>query len=109
MLEYSIDCSFSLGYSTRRPIHKREDFSHVNIADEPTFTTIEQVKIPPVMDTIVQQTYVSPAKLDLNKLDEDTIEASSKQPTSTATEQLAEQTAQLLDDIRKYFDVIYVV
>ena len=52
------------------------------------------------MDTIVQQTYVSPAKLDLNKLNEDT-EASSKQPASTATEQLAEQTAQLLDDIRK--------
>jgi hypothetical protein len=48
------------------------------------------------MDTFIRQTYVSPAKLDLNKFDED-----SQQRTITATEQLAEQTAQILDDIRK--------
>jgi hypothetical protein len=49
------------------------------------------------MDTIVQQTYVSPAKLDFNKLDEDL----QQRQTITATEQLAEQTAQMVDDIRK--------
>ncbi len=49
------------------------------------------------MDTIVQQTFVSPAKLDLKKLDEN----SQQQQTITATEPLAAQTAQLVDDIRK--------
>ena len=58
------------------------------------------------MDTIVQQTYVSPAKLDLNKLDEDMSQA---QPTVTATEQLAEQTAQLLDDIRKFHPKFFLL
>lgn len=47
------------------------------------------------MDTIVQQTFVSPAKLD-----EDLSHA--QHTTATATEQLAEQTTHLLDDIRKY-------
>lgn len=49
------------------------------------------------MDTIVQQTYVSPAKVDFNKLDEEY----HQEQTLTATEQLAEQTAQILDDLRK--------
>ena len=90
-----------LGYPTRRSAPKREGFGIVNIAHEPTFTTVESSKIPPVMDTIVQETYVSPAKLDFTKLDEDTVVSSQQQPVSTATEQLAEQTAQLLDDLRK--------
>jgi hypothetical protein len=51
------------------------------------------------MDSIVQQTFVSPAKLDFNKLDEDLHQQ--QQQTITATEHLAEQTAHTLDDIRK--------
>jgi hypothetical protein len=51
------------------------------------------------MDTIVQQTFVSPSKLDLKKLDEDV--QPQPQQTITATEQLAEQTAHTFDDIRK--------
>jgi hypothetical protein len=47
------------------------------------------------MDKIVQQTFVSPAKIDFHKLDEDL----HKQKTITATEQLVEQTIQTLDDI----------
>ena len=50
------------------------------------------------MDTIIQQTYVAPAKIDLHKLDD---EPSSHRSTITATEQLAEQTAQTIEDIRK--------
>ncbi|CAF1056744.1 unnamed protein product [Adineta ricciae] len=84
----------------RPPVQRHDDISVVHIAKEPTpiLTENEPLSkpVPPVMDTIVQQTYVSPAKLDLNKLDEDVLQA---QTTVTATEQLAEQTAQLLDDI----------
>jgi hypothetical protein len=60
------------------------------------------------MDTIVRQTFVSPVKLDMKKLDEDIQPPSQPPPppppsqqTVTTTEQLAEQTAQILDDIRK--------
>jgi hypothetical protein len=50
------------------------------------------------MNTNVQQTYVSPAKLNMKKFDED---IQLPQQTLTTTEQLAEQTAQMLDDLRK--------
>ena len=68
---------------------------------------IRLTTVPPVMDTIIRQTYVSPAKIDLSKLDDDS--ARQQRPTSpplqaaatTATEHLAEHTAQMLDDIRK--------
>lgn len=58
------------------------------------------------MDTIVQKTFVSPAKIDFTKLDEDAQQKQPQPQTITATEQLAEQlaeqTAQMVDDIRKY-------
>lgn len=67
--------------------------------------------IPPVMDTIVQQTFVSPAKVDLHRLDEETPQtpvpaqvpapSTIQSTTLTTTEQLAEQTAHTLDEIRK--------
>ena len=66
------------------------------------------------MDTIVRQTYVSPAKIDFSKLDDDSTHqqrtaspplqaaaAAAATTATTATEHLAEQTAQMLDDIRK--------
>jgi len=81
-------------------LSKQDEFSIVNIVKEATPVVSDNEtsfkQIPPVMDTIIRQTYVSPAKLDLNKFDEDI-----QQHTITATEQLAEQTAQILDDIRK--------
>jgi hypothetical protein len=106
-------------------LSKREDFGIVNIVKEstPFVTDYERLSkpiipdyerpskpivkdherpskpIPPVMDTIVQQTFVSPSKLDLKKLDEDV--QPQPQQTITATEQLAEQTAHTFDDIRK--------
>ena len=72
---------------------------------------IRLTTVPPVMDTIVRQTYVIPAKIDLSKLDDDsahqeqmaspTRQAAAAATTTTATEHLAERTAQMLDDIRK--------
>ncbi len=88
-------------YPTRKSVLKRDDFGIVNIVKEATpiaqDNEISSKKIPPVMDKIVQQTFVSPAKIDFHKLDEDL----HKQKTITATEQLVEQTIQTLDDIRK--------
>jgi len=87
-------------YSTKKSIPKRDDFGIVNIVKEATpiasDNEIPSKKIPPVMDSIVQQTFVSPAKLDLSKLDED-LHQQQQQQTITATE----QTAHTFDDIRK--------
>jgi hypothetical protein len=101
------DCFlFIKEYPPKRSLPRRDDFSIVNIVQEPTPIVRNYEKplksIPPVMDTIVQQTFVSPAKLDFKKLEEDTRQPQqSQQQPITATEQLAEQTAQLLEDIRK--------
>jgi len=94
-------CFYFKEYPTRKSIPKRDDFGIVNIVKEATpiaqDNEILSKKIPPIMDKIVQQTFVSPAKIDFHKLDEDI----HKQKTITATEQLVEQTIQTLDDIRK--------
>jgi len=94
-------CFYFKEYPTRKSIPKRDDFGIVNIVKEATpialDNEISSKKILPVMDTIVQQTFVSPAKFDFHKLDEDI----HQQQTITTTEQLVEQTIQTLDDIRK--------
>ncbi|UJR30690.1 hypothetical protein I4U23_018211 [Adineta vaga] len=88
-------------YKKKASVPKQDDFSIVHIAKETTpgavdYDVLSKPYIPPIMDTIVQETYVSPAKLDVNQFNED---LSQTQHITTATEQLAEQTAQLLDDI----------
>ena len=61
-------------YPKRKPL-KQDDFGIVHIVKEATPIALDHEisskPIPPVMDTIVQQTFVSPAKLDLHELDED--------------------------------------
>jgi hypothetical protein len=101
-LKYKFDFDCFVEYPTRKSVPKRDDFGIVHIVKEATPVVADYEKlstriIPPVMDTIVQQTFVSPAKLDLKKLDEH----SQQQQTVTATEQLAAQTAQMVDDICK--------
>jgi hypothetical protein len=87
-----------LAYSTRKPLLKRNDFGIVNIVKERTPIGVDYEissnKIPSAMDTIVQQTFVSPTKRNFN-------EDIQPQKPITTTEQLAEQTAQTFDDIRK--------
>ncbi len=102
-MKYKFDFDCFVEYPTRKSVPKRDDFGIVHIVKEATPVVADYEKlstriIPPVMDTIVQQTFVSPAKLDLKKLDE---HSQQQQQTVTATEQLAAQTAQLVDDIRK--------
>ncbi|CAF0908547.1 unnamed protein product, partial [Didymodactylos carnosus] len=52
-----------------------------------------------IMETIIQDTYISPAKLDFNKLNEEQQQTIDKTP---AVSQLAEGARQTIDDIREY-------
>ena len=92
-----------LDYQSRKVASsKRDDFGLVRIVQDVSPVRSERETtlstIPPVMDTIIQQTYVAPAKLDLHTLDD---QPSAQRSTITATEQLVEQTAQTFEDIRK--------
>lgn len=98
----SILSSPFLDYQPRKPPTKRDDLLITTIVRDVTPVRAEEPQtlstVPPVMDTIVQHTVVAPARVELPPSDAD---VSPTQPTLTATEQLAEQTAQILDDIRK--------
>ncbi|CAF4979625.1 unnamed protein product, partial [Rotaria magnacalcarata] len=61
-------------YGTRKYIPKRDDFSIVNIAKETTPVELDSYvpskKTSSIVETIIQETYVPPVKVDLNKLEE---------------------------------------
>jgi hypothetical protein len=93
----------SIEYQPRKSVPKRNDIGLVNIVKEATpIAPDDDIPLhttPSIMDTIIQQKFVTPPKLDLNKLND---EPTHQEPhVITPTEHLAEQTSQILDDIRK--------
>ncbi|CAF4046693.1 unnamed protein product, partial [Rotaria sp. Silwood2] len=86
-------------YPTKKFLPKRDDFGIVHIAKETTPIELDN-EIPSkqtssIIDTIVQETPVSPIKLDSNKLEEDLSPSQQQQSTILTTE----QPPQILDDI----------
>ncbi|CAF2975896.1 unnamed protein product, partial [Rotaria socialis] len=80
-------------YGTRKYIPKRDDFGIVNIAKETTpidfDSYIPSKKTSSIVETIIQETYVPPVKVDLNKLEEVLHQQAQQSVTITTVEQIA--------------------
>ncbi|CAM4761290.1 unnamed protein product [Rotaria magnacalcarata] len=86
-------------YGTRKYIPKRDDFSIVNIAKETTPVELDSYvpskKTSSIVETIIQETYVPPVKVDLNKLEE-VLQQQAQQSVTIAT---IEETVPVLEEI----------